>query len=660
MSDWNPTLGALSSSRGTTFRVWAPERLSVEVVYEMAGSSAVVLEPADVGFAFRRPMMGHLKVAPTIESGVGAIDSDVGVIESTVGAAFRRPTIRRLVQDANGYWSATFTDIPSGALYKYRLDGSDDLVFPDPASRYQPFGVHGPSQVIDPAFFRWTDASWVPRSLDEAIFYELHIGTFTPEGTFRAAIERLPYLTRLGVTAIEIMPVGDFPGERNWGYDGVAIFAPARCYGTPDDLRALVDAAHAHGLAVYLDVVYNHFGPDGAYANVFSPYYFSNAHSSPWGAGVNLDRPHSAAVRRFFIENALHWVGEYHIDGLRLDATHALVDDGATHFLAELTATVREHVDRPVTFVAEDHRNLSHMLQPVDRGGWGIDAVWADDFHHQMRVHAAGDRESYFSDYSGAVHDLVTTLRQGWFFTGQPSSHVGSMRGTDPSAIAPQQFVICIQNHDQIGNRADGARLHHQIAPDVYRALSALFLFAPQTPLLFMGQEWAATTPFLFFTDHHDELGRKVTEGRREEFRSFAAFSDPLDRARIPDPQTADTFERSRLAWDELDRPPHDGVRQWYERLIALRRVLAPARRGTYNVDQIDDHTIAVRRFDRRGRPVLLVARISGSSAEIPVPLDTPSDVLLTTEDVAVDGTPRSRLRFARPGAIIFGSSLAS
>ena len=592
------------------FRVWAPERTSVEVVRQ----------------------------TPTSDR---AVD------------------VRPLAQEPDGYWCATFTDAPAGALYKYRLDGSDDLVFPDPVSRFQPFGVHGPSQIIDPSVFRWTDATWVPRSLDETIFYELHIGAFTPEGTFRAAVDRLPYLARLGVTAIEIMPVADFPGTRNWGYDGVAIYAPARCYGTPDDLRALVDAAHAYGLAVYLDVVYNHLGPDGAYANAFSPYYFSNAHSSPWGAGVNLDRPHSAAVRRFFIENALHWVSEYHIDGLRLDATHALVDDSETYFLAELTTTVRAHVDRPVTFVAEDHRNLSQMLQPVDAGGWGIDAVWADDFHHQTRVHTAGDRESYFSDYSGAVRDLVTTLRQGWFYTGQASSHLRSLRGTDPSAIAPQQFVICVQNHDQIGNRADGARLHHQIDPATYRSLSAVLLFAPQTPLLFMGQEWAAATPFLFFTDHHDELGRRVTEGRREEFRSFAAFSDPLDRARIPDPQRFDTFEHSRLVWDELDNPPHAGVRELYERLIALRHRLTPARRGTYAVDQIDDHTFTIHRFDRQGKPVVLVARLSGGAADVPLPLDTPPHVLLTTGDVAIAPTSSSLLRFSRSGAVILGSSLA-
>ena len=601
---------------------------------------------------------------------------------------FTQPGIRALRKDADGYWSATFTDLPAGTLYKYRLDTRDDHAFPDPASRFQPFGVHGPSQVVDAASFQWTDASWTAPSLDDTIFYELHVGTFTPEGTFRAAIERLAYLKRLGVTAIEIMPVADFPGERNWGYDGVAIFAPARCYGAPDDLRAFVDAAHAVGFAVYLDVVYNHLGPDGAYANAFSPYYFSAAHSSPWGAGVNLDSAHSAQVRRFFIENALHWVTEYHIDGLRLDATHALVDDSPTHFLAELTATVRAQADRPVTFVAEDHRNLSRMLEPVERGGFGIDAVWADDFHHQVRVHATGEREGYFADYGGSLADLATTLRQGWFYAGQPSLRSGLPRGTDPSSLTTQQFVVCIQNHDQVGNRADGRRLHHQIDPAVYRALSALLLLAPQTPLLFMGQEWAASSPFLFFTNHHDELGRQVTEGRRGEFAAFAAFRDAQHRAAIPDPQASNTFERSRLMWDELSDAPHAGVHHLYERLIALRRTLAPAQRmpaGARKVrpadsaavlgkvlrtdaEVLDEHTIAIRRVDRIGGPVVLIARLSGGPADVEAPGDAPAQTLFTTEDddVAIDPCPMAidvgtpiRLRFTRPGAIVLGSPLA-
>jgi maltooligosyltrehalose trehalohydrolase len=615
------TLGAIVSPVGTTFRVWAPEHERVELVVE-----------------------GHAG----------------------------EPDIRSLTKDQCGYWSGTFSDIVPGARYRYRLEGDEGRTFPDPASRFQPCGVHGPSQVIDPSAFRWTDAAWQPPPLEAVVFYELHVGTFTPEGTFRGAIDRLPYLKDLGVNAIELMPVGDFPGTRNWGYDGVALFAPARCYGTPDDLRALVDAAHAHGIAVCLDVVYNHLGPDGAYAYAFSPYYFSSRHSSPWGLGVNVDGPHNEQVRRFFIENAVHWVREYHIDALRLDATHAIQDDSERHFLAELSSTVRAHNDRPVILVAEDHRNLDTLLLPPENGGFGLDAVWADDFHHQARVHTAGDREGYYRDFSGTTADLATTLQQGWFFTGQYSPHLAEDRGTSPAPLAPHQFVICIQNHDQIGNRADGARLHHQIDPAAYRALSVLLLLAPETPLLFMGQEWAASAPFLFFTDHHDELGRKVTEGRRKEFSAFAAFHDPRHRELIPDPQDAGTFDRSRLCWSECERPPHAGVLGLYRRLLKLRRSLPPAPRHTFGARELDPSTVLLRRYSLdEPHGVAVVARISGGSGEVVVANNgTAPRVVLTTEDADLfpDSTPVTieaganavKLRFVRPGAVVLGSPLAS
>ncbi len=617
MPEWFPTLGALVTSRATTFRVWAPERSRVELVIE-------------------------------------------------------RDDVRPLVRDERGYWSASYADVGVAARYRYRLDDDARQTFPDPASRFQPFGVHGPSEVVDPSAFRWTDAGWRPPPLDDTIFYELHIGTFTTAGTFQGAIERLPDLKDLGVTTIELMPVADFPGDRNWGYDGAAIFAPARCYGTPDDLRALVDAAHALGLAVCLDVVYNHLGPDGAYAHAFSPHYFTSSHSSPWGSGVNLDGPHSDEVRRFFIENALYWLCEYHIDALRLDATHALRDRRPRHFLAELTMSVRDHVKRPVLLVAEDHRNLARLLEPLESGGCGLDAVWADDFHHQARVHAARDYESYYRDFSGSTEDIATTLRQGWYFTGQPSSHLGELRGSDPASLRPQQFVVCIQNHDQIGNRADGARLNHEIDPAAYRALSVLLLLAPETPLLFMGQEWAATTPFLYFTDHHEELGRKVTQGRRDEFQAFAAFREQTHRDRIPDPQEFGTFERSRLRWDESNGAPHAGIRRLYRRLLALRREAPPVPRGGFEAHAPDTHTVALwmpRREQPEGRVV--IARLSGAAADVVLPLDVESTprVLLTSEDrdivddsIAIDVIRASplRLHFERPGAIVLGCRLAN
>jgi maltooligosyltrehalose trehalohydrolase len=605
-------LGARYAGGLTTFTVWAPDRDPVELVVETAAGK----------------------------------------------------DIRRLRRDERGYWSGEFDDLPPGTLYRYRLNRSDEEVFPDPASRYQPQGVHGPSQVIDPATFQWSDGDWRLPPLERLTIYELHVGTFTPAGTFEGAASRLDYLAALGVTAIEIMPVGDFAGDHNWGYDGVAMFAPARCYGTPDSLRALVDAAHRHGLAVVLDVVYNHFGPDGAYANAFSPYYFSDRHESPWGRGLNFDGPHSAEVRRFFIENALQWMRDYHVDALRLDATHAIVDDTTPHFLAELTSAVRAEAGRDILLIAEDHRNLTRMLLPVHEGGYGIDAVWADDFHHQARVHTAGDRDGYYADFTGSMADLVATLRQGWFYTGQASPRTGEPRGTDPSPLDPAQFVLCLQNHDQVGNRFDGARLHHQIDPAAYRALSALLLAAPHTPMLFMGQEWAATTPFQFFTDHNEELGRQVTEGRRAEFASFESFGDT---DAVPDPQEQSTFERSRLRWQEIARAPHGGVLKLYERLLHLRQshpALQAPGRAQFDVRAVDAHTLTLRRTSVDGQDEMVaVVRLSGD-AEASVQVDASlTRVLLTTEDPEIVESPlpirveSGRVTFARPGAILLTRS---
>jgi len=612
-------LGAWPEEDATVFRVWAPDHTSVEL----------------------------------------ALDDE------------RSGLLRPLERDPAGYWSGRFPDVAPGARYRYRLSGDDARVFPDPASRYQPHGVHGPSQVVDPRF-PWTDQDWRPPPRDDLVFYELHVGTFTPEGTFRGVLDRLPYLAQLGVTALELMPVGDFPGNRNWGYDGVSIFAPARCYGAPDDLRRLVNAAHQHGLAVFLDVVYNHFGPDGAYANAYSPYYFTSRHRSPWGQGVNLDGPHSAAVRNFFIANALHWIHEYHVDGLRLDATHALQDDSSRHFLEEFTTTVRTHAGRPVVVVAEDHRNLATLLLPAGAGGYGLDAVWADDFHHQVRVHVARDREGYYRDFSGSAEDIAATIRQGWFFSGQHSAHLGEARGEDPSALAPPQFVICIQNHDQIGNRADGARLVQAVDLATYRAVSTLLLIAPQTPLIFMGQEWAATSPFLFFTDHHAELGRMVTHGRREEFASFAAFSDPARRAYIPDPQALETFERSRLRWGEIGEAACAGVLRLYQRLLGFRATSAPCRatsRDSYDARALDPETILVERRSG-GERVCAIVRMGGRGAARVEALHRPH-LVLTTEDADVAADPHPidldvnaeavEVRFSRPGALVVrGSSFAA
>jgi maltooligosyltrehalose trehalohydrolase len=532
--------------------------------------------------------------------------------------------------------------------------------------------------VIDPGAFQWSDHGWAGIGLEELVVYELHVGTFTPGGTFGATRAKLARLRDLGVTAVELMPVADFPGRWNWGYDGVALFAPARAYGEPDDLRRLVDAAHGEGLGVLLDVVYNHLGPDGNYLSLFSPSYFSDVHETPWGGAVNLDGPRSEHVRAFFIENARHWIHEYHLDGLRLDACHALIDDSPRHFLSELQARVRSSAPgREVLVIAEDSRNLVKMVQPVSEKGWGLDAVWADDLHHQLRVGLAGDRDGYYADFSGSFEDLARTIRDGWFFQGQPSGHFGGPRGTDPRPAPPRRFVVCLQNHDQVGNRALGERLHHQVDLAAWRAASALLLLAPETPLLFMGQEWGATNPFLFFTDHHPELGSLVTEGRRKEFADFRAFADPAARARIPDPQAEETFRKSRLDWEERAREPHAGLLRLSRDLLRLRR---RARIGSLSREQYQ-----VAALPERG--VVLVVEGGGEAPErllVVACLGSPGPVdlqdmapgldlgpapswrsLLSTEDPAYSPEPRPpsvevdpilRIRFQRPGTLVLGA----
>jgi maltooligosyltrehalose trehalohydrolase len=526
------------------------------------------------------------------------------------GATPRREHLRRA---DDGTFAGTFDMVRPGDLYMYAVDGEGP--YPDPCSRYQPEGVHGPSAVVNPSTFEWSDQAWHGVPLARAVFYELHVGTFTPAGTFAGVMAQLPYLADLGVTVIELMPVADFPGSHNWGYDGVSLFAPARQYGTPDDLRRLVDAAHRMGLAVVLDVVYSHFGPDGAYTTVFSPFYRSPRHQSPWGAAINLDGEQSGPVRAFFIENALHWLYEYHLDGLRLDATHWLLDESTPHFAADLTERVRESVTgRSLLLVAEDDRNLATIVRRPQEGGWGLDAVWADDFHHQVRRQSAGDRDGYYQDYTGSIADLAATLRQGWFYCGQYSEYAGAPRGTSPAGVPPERMIVCLQNHDQVGNRPFGGRLHHEIDPALFRALTALLLFAPETPLLFMGQEWAATSPFLYFTDHHQELGRLVTEGRRREFSRFRAFADEATRARIPDPQAESTFASSRLDWDERARAPHAGILELYRALLWLRRREAALEAGTrFDVVELGGDGLALARSNAPAGALLLVASLRGS-----------------------------------------------
>ena len=585
----------------------------------------------------------------------------------------RAAGVHPLARDEHGVFETWIRAAAAGDRYTYVLDAKESL--PDPASRYQPDGVHGQSEIVDASAFQWHDDGWKTRAVRDHIVYELHVGTFSPEGTFEGVRKRLPYLRDLGITAIELMPVADFPGARNWGYDGVALFAPSRAYGRPDDLRRLVDAAHGEGLAVFLDVVYNHLGPEGAYLPRFAPAYITDRHHTPWGGAVNLDAAGSESVRRFILDNAVHWVLEYHVDGLRLDATHALIDQSARHIVVDIAETVRRSADRHIVVHAEDHRNNAAMVADPGQRGWGLDGVWADDFHHVIRRMTAGDSHSYYADFKGTAGELAHTITQGWLYTGQPSAHMKRPRGTDPAHVPMYRFVVCTQNHDQVGNRAQGERLHHTIAPEEWRAASVVLLTVPMLPLLFMGQEWAASSPFQYFTDLEPGLGRLVTDGRRREFAGFPEFSDPARRQQIPDPQATSTFDNSHLRWEEHASDVHARTLSLYRALIALRRD-HPALSGSDELRgeavATSDSTIVVRRTDRR-ETFWVIAHFGVDEADVDLVAaaarlgvdvrNTTFEIVLDTEhgeftaeplpvDVQAAGAD-ARVRFSRAGAVI-------
>ncbi len=465
--------------------------------------------------------------------------------------------------------------------------------------------MHGWSRTVDFSAFTWKHSAPDPVEAARRVLYEIHVGTFTLEGTYAALQARLPYLRELGVTHLELMPLSDFPGRWNWGYDGVSPFAPARCYGTPEELAALVDAAHGHGLGLILDVVFNHLGPDGNYLGLTFPKLYNPAHRTPWGAGLHFDGPWGPELRRHFIESAVQWVRDYRFDGLRLDATHEISEAGDPPFLAELTAAVRREAGRPLLLYAEDHRNDPRLCRPVEEGGLGCDGVWVDDWHHHMRRKAAGDAEGYFAPFAGSTADLAFTSRRGWFRDGTFGE--GYLRtGGNPEPFGYDAFVFYLQNHDQIGNRAFGDRLTTAINPAAWRAWTAFLLLCPETPLLFMGQEWEAATPFQFFTDHKPELGRKVTQGRRREFSGFSAFRDPAQRERIPDPQAPETRHRSCLDWTEAESGRGRRALAWTRALLALRAThptLGSAARGDFDCESWGESGWRLRR--RGGGKVL-------------------------------------------------------
>jgi len=519
-----PVGAEVRSGAGTHFRVWAPRRRRVAVV---------------------------------LESGAGQ-------------PAGRDRQAFPLAPEAGGYFSGVVGDARAGTLYRYQVD-DDSHLYPDPASRFQPQGPHGPSQVIDPTQFAWSDDGWTGVRPTGQVLYEMHIGTFTRAGTWEAAGRELPELAAAGITVLEVMPIGDFPGRFGWGYDGVNLFAPTHLYGQPDDLRLFVDRAHAAGLGVILDVVYNHIGPDGNYLKVFAEDYFTDRYRNEWGEAINFDGPSSGPVREFFTANAGYWVAEFHIDGYRFDATQQIFDASAEHILAAISRTVRRAAGKRATYlVAENESQQMKLVRPPERGGYGLDGLWNDDFHHSTMVALTGHNEAYYSDYLGSPQEFISALKWGTLYQGQWYSWQRKRRGTPALDVPPATFVTFLQNHDQIANSARGLRCHQLTSPGRYRALTALFLLGPGTPLLFQGQEFAASSPFCFFADHHAELSPLVKKGRHEFLGQFPSLSCPDVQRCFADPGALETFEKCKLEFAERER--HAWAYALHRDLLQLRR----------------------------------------------------------------------------------------
>lgn len=516
-------IGAEVASEGVHFRVWAPRCKSVEVVFE--------------------------------------------------GPSGDWPVTCALTPEEDGYFSGLAEGAGAGALYRFRLDDGDSL-YPDPVSRFQPEGPHGPSQVIDSSTYAWRDANWGGVRREGQVVYEMHIGAFTPEGTWEAAARELPELARLGITVLEIMPVAEFPGTFGWGYDGVDLFAPTRLYGTPDDFRRFVDRAHELGLGVILDVVYNHLGPDGNYLEQFSTSYFTDRYENDWGRAINFDGDDAGPVREFFLANAGYWIEELHLDGLRLDATQDVHDASEDHILKAMARRVREAGaaggHRSTWLVAENEPQETRLVRPADQGGYGLDALWNDDWHHTAIVALTGRSEAYYRDYCGSPQELISAAKYGYLYQGQRYTWQKKRRGSPSLDLAPWTFVHYLQNHDQVANSARGERCHLLSSPGAFRAMTALLLLGPATPMLFQGQEFCSSSPFLYFADHKGELARAVRKGREEFLTQFPSVALPTTRQGLPDPATRETFERCKLDFGE--RVSHASCYVLHEDLLRLRR----------------------------------------------------------------------------------------
>jgi maltooligosyltrehalose trehalohydrolase len=563
---WRLELGARPTPEGTRFRVWAPKPECVEVVLEQSGA------------------------------------------------------VHPLARDKEGYWSGLIHDAKAGMTYRYRLDHKDSL--PDPCSRFQPEGPHGPSLIVDPETYRWRDREWCGITMRGQVIYELHIGAFTPAGTFDAAVHELDELKRLGITVVELMPVAEFPGRRNWGYDGVDLYAPAHVYGEHDALKRFVDEAHARGLAVILDVVYNHIGPDGNYLAQYSEEYFTDRYGNEWGDAINFDGPGSQPVREFFVQNAAYWIHEFHLDGLRLDAVQAIHDAGPVHVLAELSQAARRAAgDRSIILVAECESQLITTIDPIQGGGWGLDAVWSDDFHHVCRVAATGRSEAYYTDYRGTPQELISSVKRAFLYQGQRYQWQKKPRGTVVTDQPGEAFVFYIQNHDQVANQLWSDRLDAKTNPAVLRVLTAVLLLAPQTPMLFMGQEFAASSPFFFFTDHRPELAALVHQGRRQFLSQFPSYRREDAQALIPNPNDPVMFERSKLKLSE--RHSHAAWYALHQDLLHLRRtdpIIARQARDRIDGAVLGPHAFLLRYFDEQDADRLLVINFGADLHFMPAP----------------------------------------
>jgi maltooligosyltrehalose trehalohydrolase len=572
--------------------VTAPPRTAGVLEAPRGGARA-----ADASPARARPQPGPPRAPWTLERGARVLPD--GSVRFETWAPNARAAAVRVVEDPRAGGAPGEADHPleplgggvfggvvpaarAGADYRFVLDGRP---LPDPVSRHQPAGVHGPSRVVDPLAFGWSDAGWRGREAADLVICEIHVGTFTPEGTFDAAAAALPRLAELGITAVELMPVAQFPGARNWGYDGVFPYAAQDTYGGPGALRRLVDAAHAAGLAVLLDVVYNHLGPEGNVLEAYGP-YFTDRYRTPWGRAVNYDDAGSDEVRRYVLDNARHWIVEHHVDGLRLDAVHAIFDFGARHVLAELADELHAlggALGRRVLVIAESDLNDPRLVRPPERGGHGLDAQWSDDFHHAVHAALTGERTGYYEDFGG-VEPVARALAERFVYAGRRSAHRRRRHGAPAGDVPADRFVVAVQNHDQVGNRARGERLSCLVDPDRQRLAAALLLLSPYVPLLFQGEEYGETNPFLYFTSHGDPaLVQAVREGRRREFASFAWRGD------VPDPQSEETFARSRIDPSRAERPPHAGLLALHRELLRRRREEPALRPGAAAVAVLHD-----------------------------------------------------------------------